>query len=318
MSIYLVLTFKKSVGKGRAGTMSTCFLLRAGYYDTADECLAHYNRERVKNNKGLTVASQIKYVHLYELLLRKNFGFKGNLRATASLLQAKVSAVVVDNDIIVERDPRLNVARPTYSIVKVELLGFENHQKCLKLPEDVGNGGNLFTPINHVVMTLAQGTNFEPIMKQKVDVSPGGINPYTFYCKPEDNLSAVEGNFRLSFYHEYKKKWHLKPTKKLLFEFWDNTLYLNEVDSSGYIDFDFFKDCDVKKKVSKKIRRNMEKCEDNENNRQEGIEVIQLSKIAESKEPLIKAPILRIHIVKGSVEVSHETALAVVTNEAVL
>ena len=298
--------------------MSTCFLLRAGYYDTADECLAHYNRERVKNNKGLTVASQIKYVHLYEQLLRKHFGFNGNLRDTTSLLQSTSTANAVDNETIVERNPKLNIERPTYSIVKVEILDFESHTKCLKLPENVGEGGNFLTPINNVVMTIAQGTNFEPIIRQKVDVDPRGVNPYTFHCEQGENRSEVEGNFRLSFYHETKKLWHRKSSKKLLFEFWDNTLYLGEIHKSGYIDVDFFKDCDVKKKVGKKIRQNIE-ANNVEVDGDEGIEIGEKTKKREkSNENKVKVPTIRIHLVEGAVQVSHDTTLATVTNEAVL
>jgi hypothetical protein len=97
-------------GKGRAGLMSCCMLLRAGDFMTADEAIAHYDKvggktgttdicismklrgtqwgcgrgqrftemslrvwwqTRVNNGKGLTVTSQIKYVHYFERIWRE-------------------------------------------------------------------------------------------------------------------------------------------------------------------------------------------------------------------------------------------------------
>ena len=43
------------------------------------EALEHYDRERVTNNRGLTVTSQRKFVVFYERLWRDYWGVQGNL-----------------------------------------------------------------------------------------------------------------------------------------------------------------------------------------------------------------------------------------------
>jgi phosphatidylinositol-3,4,5-trisphosphate 3-phosphatase/dual-specificity protein phosphatase PTEN len=62
-------------GKGRAGVMACCLLLRIGFKTTAKDMIAHYDKTRVTmkksgRQKGLTVPSQLRYVGYYESLLR--------------------------------------------------------------------------------------------------------------------------------------------------------------------------------------------------------------------------------------------------------
>jgi hypothetical protein len=72
-------------GKGRAGVMACCLLLRTGFRDTAVEIIEHYDRTRVKKKKksgrqkGLTVPSQIRYVGYYEAMLRQSEGVGGSV-----------------------------------------------------------------------------------------------------------------------------------------------------------------------------------------------------------------------------------------------
>jgi len=63
-------------GKGRAGVMACCLLLRLGFKRTATDIITHYDKTRVTmkksgRQKGLTVPSQIRYVGYYEKLLRQ-------------------------------------------------------------------------------------------------------------------------------------------------------------------------------------------------------------------------------------------------------
>ena len=55
-------------GKGRAGIMACCLLLRLGFKSSAEEAMDYYGSVRVTDNKGLTVVSQRKFVTLYERL----------------------------------------------------------------------------------------------------------------------------------------------------------------------------------------------------------------------------------------------------------
>ena len=56
-------------GKGRTGLMSCCLVMHLGYQRTAADAIAFYNGRRVKDGKGLTVASQRRYVSYYERVL---------------------------------------------------------------------------------------------------------------------------------------------------------------------------------------------------------------------------------------------------------
>jgi len=74
-----VVSMHCKAGKGRAGLMSCITLLRNGVYQTAKECMEHYDRTRVTNNKGLTVPSQRKVVVFYESLWRDIWKYSGNI-----------------------------------------------------------------------------------------------------------------------------------------------------------------------------------------------------------------------------------------------
>lgn len=68
-NVILRIVLHCKAGKGRAGLMSTSLLIHTKYCPTAKDALDHYNNTRVVDQKGLTVASQIKWVRQYEKLL---------------------------------------------------------------------------------------------------------------------------------------------------------------------------------------------------------------------------------------------------------
>jgi phosphatidylinositol-3,4,5-trisphosphate 3-phosphatase/dual-specificity protein phosphatase PTEN len=57
-------------GKGRTGTFICCLLLYLNFFETAEECLLYYGLLRVGTVKGVTVPSQIRYVHYFEYILK--------------------------------------------------------------------------------------------------------------------------------------------------------------------------------------------------------------------------------------------------------
>ncbi|GMI58624.1 hypothetical protein ScalyP_jg7314 [Parmales sp. scaly parma] len=65
-----VVSLHCKAGKGRAGIMTCCLLVRTGFRQSALEAMEYYDRTRVTNGKGLTVTSQRKFVLLYERLWR--------------------------------------------------------------------------------------------------------------------------------------------------------------------------------------------------------------------------------------------------------
>jgi len=56
-------------GKGRTGLLITIFLLYCGEWHTASEALRYYAFARTQNQKGVTIASQIRWVHYWEKYL---------------------------------------------------------------------------------------------------------------------------------------------------------------------------------------------------------------------------------------------------------
>lgn len=58
-------------GKGRTGLLVSCYLMHSGVCATPDEALAFYADKRTKNRKGVTIPSQIRYVHYYGLSLKQ-------------------------------------------------------------------------------------------------------------------------------------------------------------------------------------------------------------------------------------------------------
>jgi len=66
-----VVSLHCKAGKGRAGIMTCCLLVRLGFKPSAIEAMDYYDNTRVTNKKGLTVTSQRKFVMLYERLWRE-------------------------------------------------------------------------------------------------------------------------------------------------------------------------------------------------------------------------------------------------------
>ncbi|KAI8811691.1 hypothetical protein BJ742DRAFT_769171 [Cladochytrium replicatum] len=62
-------------GKGRTGVMVCSFLMYSGITPTAEEALRYYNTVRTSNAKGITIPSQIRYVHYAEQLIQNKFAY---------------------------------------------------------------------------------------------------------------------------------------------------------------------------------------------------------------------------------------------------
>jgi len=57
-------------GKGRTGFLISCYLMYSGFSPNADHALRYFAVKRTRNSKGVTIPSQIRYVHYFEKLLQ--------------------------------------------------------------------------------------------------------------------------------------------------------------------------------------------------------------------------------------------------------
>ena len=68
-----VAAIHSKAGKGRAGVMIVCYLFFSGLCQTVDAALRHFAKQRTINNKGVTNASQIRYIRYFESFLCANY-----------------------------------------------------------------------------------------------------------------------------------------------------------------------------------------------------------------------------------------------------
>lgn len=61
-------------GKGRTGLVSSCFLIKKGAFGGAQEAIDHFGFKRTVDGRGLTVASQRRYVYYYEKARKSELG----------------------------------------------------------------------------------------------------------------------------------------------------------------------------------------------------------------------------------------------------
>ena len=60
-------------GKGRTGVMICSYLIFSGLCETSEKAFRYYARIRTKNNTGVTIASQKRYIKYFENFLESNF-----------------------------------------------------------------------------------------------------------------------------------------------------------------------------------------------------------------------------------------------------
>ncbi|EDQ86125.1 uncharacterized protein MONBRDRAFT_38555 [Monosiga brevicollis MX1] len=63
-------------GKGRTGVMISAYLMHCGLFEKTEEALEFYGHARTMNGKGVTIPSQVRYVHYYGRYVREQREFE--------------------------------------------------------------------------------------------------------------------------------------------------------------------------------------------------------------------------------------------------
>lgn len=101
-----VVSLHCKAGKGRAGIMAACLMVRMG--ETAEAALATFDATRVWDAKGLTVVNQRKWVFMYERLIKEIWGLQDSIGMVPGQdpdLRAPSPATICIREISVQMEP---------------------------------------------------------------------------------------------------------------------------------------------------------------------------------------------------------------------
>eukprot|EP01130_Rhizamoeba_saxonica_P003589 TRINITY_DN149_c0_g1_i2.p1 TRINITY_DN149_c0_g1~~TRINITY_DN149_c0_g1_i2.p1 ORF type:complete len:431 (-),score=116.87 TRINITY_DN149_c0_g1_i2:55-1347(-) len=105
-------------GKGRTGLIICCYLLHCRRFETTEEALEYYGHKRTKNGKGVTIASQQRYIRYYQRVMFDMGGIIPNppmvllskIRVTKFPVAGKAFiSIEYENDVIHETEPNVAV-----------------------------------------------------------------------------------------------------------------------------------------------------------------------------------------------------------------
>lgn len=80
-------------GKGRTGVMICALLCHIGMFENAQEALDFYGHARTKNGKGVTIPSQIRYVHYYGQYLKEKTPYRATTKIFKSVRLVGIPAI---------------------------------------------------------------------------------------------------------------------------------------------------------------------------------------------------------------------------------
>ena len=83
-------------GKGRTGVMICSYLVFSGLCSSSEKAFRYYARVRTKNNTGVTIASQKRYIKYFETFLESNF-YRPYINLIPKIIKSHFS-FLIDND----------------------------------------------------------------------------------------------------------------------------------------------------------------------------------------------------------------------------
>ena len=84
-------------GKGRTGVMICAYLVFSGLCKNCEQAFRHYARIRTKNNKGVTIASQRRYIKYFENFLKANF-YQPYIKLIPKIIRSQFSFLIDPNN----------------------------------------------------------------------------------------------------------------------------------------------------------------------------------------------------------------------------
>ena len=86
-------------GKGRTGVMICSYLVFSGLCNSSEKAFRYYARVRTKNNTGVTIASQKRYIKYFETFLQANF-YPPYINLIPKIIRSHFSFLIDDNDTV--------------------------------------------------------------------------------------------------------------------------------------------------------------------------------------------------------------------------
>eukprot|EP01128_Nolandella_sp_AFSM9_P004304 TRINITY_DN1909_c0_g1_i1.p1 TRINITY_DN1909_c0_g1~~TRINITY_DN1909_c0_g1_i1.p1 ORF type:complete len:527 (-),score=187.76 TRINITY_DN1909_c0_g1_i1:214-1725(-) len=116
-------------GKGRTGLIICCYLIYSGKCETTDKALKMYGERRTKNGKGVTIASQQRYIRYFERVVRE---FKGEIPRAPKMILKKL---------VITSHPKLS-GKDTTQHVSIEI---DNVVTFTSAPQSTKGSGDSYT-----------------------------------------------------------------------------------------------------------------------------------------------------------------------------
>ena len=86
-------------GKGRTGVMICSYLVFSGLCNSSEKAFRYYARVRTKNNTGVTIASQKRYIKYFETFLQANF-YPPYINLIPKIIRSHFTFLIDDNDTV--------------------------------------------------------------------------------------------------------------------------------------------------------------------------------------------------------------------------
>ncbi|GAB5355745.1 hypothetical protein AAMO2058_000231800 [Amorphochlora amoebiformis] len=185
-------------GKGRTGFMIACCLMATNPWFNASRALRLFAVKRTKDCHGVTIPSQIRYVHYYEEYLKGGIPSRCPLR-----------------------------------LISVRIIGIPKAVKSIAGSMGESSEVDMWFVLksNFSREKKSKGLKFKHLNSRgKISCEVLRAHDYLLFTNGFDGIATVDGDVRIEFFLNSKRSVRPKPTK--LFRFWLNTRFLKPLPDS--------------------------------------------------------------------------------------